>query len=225
MATRPSSAWNGKDGSATDKVDLSSLQSVAGPGRLSADGQALDVEYMVIKAGSPEHKGLQQLQAQDKIPANTVHLHLDPADAGRLTVEPEMPFERGRGELVIVVNDGVTELIAKDFSDRAQKNIKAHPDRKESFYRPLLKGDVLHKKSPPPATEAERHQLIGEYVLASGEVGQNLIRALYPQTENMTLEREASQTVTQRVGAEVAKRLDPVLGPAAPAHKQKPASP
>jgi hypothetical protein len=219
MAIRPSSAWNDKGSSATEKVDLSPLQET---NRLSADGQALDIEYLVIKAGSAEHKGLEKLHSQGTIPANTVHLSLDTSDAGRLTVEPEMPFDKGKGGLVIVVDDGAIGLIAQDFSDRAQKNIQAHPDRKDAFYKPLLKGEVLHKDFPPPASEAERHQRIGEFVLASGEVGQNLIKALYPQAENTTLEGEASQTVTQMIGAEVAKRLDPVVGPAAPARQPKP---
>lgn len=219
MAIRPSSAWNDKGSSATEKVDLSPLQET---NRLSADGQALDIEYMVIKAGSAEHKGLEKLHSQGTIPANTVHLSLDTSDAGRLTVEPEMPFDKGKGGLVIVVDDGAIGLIAQDFSDRAQKNIQAHPDRKDAFYKPLLKGEVLHKDFPPPASEAERHQRIGEFVLASGEVGQNLIKALYPQAENTTLEGEASQTVTQMIGAEVAKRLDPVVGPTAPARQPRP---
>lgn len=220
MAIRPSSAWNDKGSSATEKVDLSPLQET---NRLSADGHALDIEYLVIKEGTAQHKGLQELQKQgEQLPANTVHLNLDPADAGRLTVEPEMPFDKGKGGLVIVVDDGAIGLIAQDFSDRAQKNIKAHPDRKDAFYKPLLKGEVLHKDSPPPSSEAERHQRIGEFVLASGEVGQNLIKALYPRAENMTLEGEASQTVSQMIGAEVAKRLDPVVGPTAPARQPKP---
>ena len=219
MAIRPSSAWNNKDGSATEKVDLSPLQE---KNRLTADGQALDIEYLVIKTGSAEHKGLEKLHSQGTIPANTVHLSLDPSDAGRLTVEPEMPFDKGKGGLVIVVDDGAIGLIAQDFSDRAIKNIKDHPERKGSFYQPLLKGEKLHEKDPHPDSEAERHQRIGEFVLASGEVGQNLIKALYPRAENMTLEGEASQTVSQMIGAEVAKRLDPVVGPAAPARQPKP---
>ncbi len=219
MAIRPSSAWNDKGSSATEKVDLSPLQET---NRLSADGQALDIEYLVIKEGTAQHKGLQELQKQEKLPANTVHLSLDTSEAGRLTVEPEMPFDKGKGGLVIVVDDGAIGLIAQDFSDRAQENIKAHPDRKDAFYKPLLKGEVLHKGAPPPASEAERHQRIGAFVLASGEVGQNLIKALYPRAENMTLEGEASQTVSQMIGAEVAKRLDPVVGPAAPARQPKP---
>ena len=59
MAIRPSSAWNDKGGSTTEKVDLSPLQET---NRLSADGHALDIEYMVIKKGSAEHNGLQELQ-------------------------------------------------------------------------------------------------------------------------------------------------------------------
>ena len=219
MAIGPSSAWNDKGGSATEKVDLSPLQE---KNRLTADGYALDIEYLVIKAGSAEHKELEKLHSQGTIPANTVHLSLDPSDAGRLTVEPEMPFDKGKGGLVIVVDDGTIGLIAQDFSDRAQKNIQAHPDRKDAFYKPLLKGEMLRKKEDPPASEAERHQRIGEFVLASGEVAQNLIKSLYPKTENMTLEGETSQTVSQMIGAEVAKRLDPVVGPAAPARQPKP---
>lgn len=219
MTIGPSSAWNNKGGSATGKVDLSPLQE---KNRLTADGYALDIEYLVVKAGSAEHKGLEKLHSQGTIPANTVHLSLDTSNAGRLTVEPEMPFDKSKGGLVIVVDDGAIGLIAQDFSDRAQKNIKTHPDRKDAFYKPLLKGDVLHKDSPPPASEAERHQRIGEFVLASGEVGQNLIKTLYPQAESMTLEGESSQTVSQMLGAEVAKRLDPLVGPAAPARQPKP---
>lgn len=219
MAIRPSSAWNDKGGSATEKVDLSPLQET---NRLSADGHALDIEYMVIKEGSAEHKNLQGLQQQgEQLPANTVHLNLDPADAGRLTVEPEMPFDKGKGGLVVVVDDGAIGLIAQDFSDRAQKNIKAHPDRKDAFYKPLLKGEIMREKDPPPASEAERHQRIGEFVLASGEVGQNLIKNLYPRAENMTLKGEASQTVSQMIGSEVARRLDPLVGPTAPASGQR----
>ena len=59
MAIRPSSAWNDKGSSATEKVDLSPLQET---NRLSADGHALDIEYLVIKEGTAQHKGLQELQ-------------------------------------------------------------------------------------------------------------------------------------------------------------------